>query len=50
MRDLVVSGPADIHMCLNSTGLPPTEGDILADEEDSDSVKDEADEDSNGRS
>ncbi|KAB5594214.1 hypothetical protein CTheo_2295 [Ceratobasidium theobromae] len=47
VRDLVVSGPADIHMCLNSTGLPPTEGDILADEEDSDSVKDEADEDSN---
>ncbi|CAE6445431.1 unnamed protein product [Rhizoctonia solani] len=29
------------------TGLPPTDGDILADEEDSDSVKDEADEDSN---
>ncbi|CUA73875.1 hypothetical protein RSOLAG22IIIB_01396 [Rhizoctonia solani] len=29
------------------SGLPPTEGDILADEEDSDSVKDEADEDSN---
>ncbi|KDN43501.1 hypothetical protein RSAG8_06090, partial [Rhizoctonia solani AG-8 WAC10335] len=30
------------------SGLPPTDGDILADEEDSDSVKDEADEDSNG--
>ncbi|KAG8748517.1 hypothetical protein FRC10_003650 [Ceratobasidium sp. 414] len=29
------------------SGLPPTEGDILADEADSDSVKDEADEDSN---
>jgi len=29
------------------SGLPLTEGDILADEEDSDSVKDEADEDSN---
>ncbi|CAE6521933.1 unnamed protein product [Rhizoctonia solani] len=29
------------------SGLPPTEGDILADEEESDSVKDEADEDSN---
>ncbi|KAJ1311060.1 hypothetical protein OPQ81_009564 [Rhizoctonia solani] len=29
------------------SGLPPTEGDILADEEDSESVKDEADEDSN---
>ncbi|CAE6423793.1 unnamed protein product [Rhizoctonia solani] len=29
------------------SGLPPTEGDILADEEESDSVKDDADEDSN---
>jgi hypothetical protein len=33
---------------MNRSGLPPTEGDILADEDDSDSVKDEADEDSNG--
>ena len=31
------------------SGLPLADGDILADEEDSGSVKDEADEDSNGK-